>query len=429
MPSVERRLAAIMFTDMVGYTALAQLDERKALELLEIQRRLFEPICVKYHGRVVKTIGDGTLIEFPSALEAVLCAQAIQIEFRRYNTERKGQDEILLRVGIHLGDVIHDQNDVYGDAVNIASRIEPLAEPGGICVSEQVFGQVRGKINADLTRLPPQKLKNVQVPLEIYKLTPLDESSSSRAREKSELASGFANIRRISTGIKTLDAEIGGGIPDGTSTLIFGAPKTGKSVFCFQFLMESIRSNQPCLYVMTDYAAEELARSASSFGWDIDSALRNGLIRLIDMTSTGTQIEHPSSSSHLSLKFVSLSIADLSQLIMHSSEDLRQILVKDGNGFRVVLDSITPLFIYNPPMLVAKLLRQFIFKMKTGGSLGIIVTYVEGSLDPQSELIIKSSFDNLVRLSESNLFVEGMIGTPKSRMACKITNGGLKVGY
>jgi adenylate cyclase len=170
MSGTVRRLAAIMFTDMVGYTALTQTDEQLALELLEKQRSVLRPIFQTHLGREVKTIGDAFLVEFDSALEATLCAVELQTALHDYNASVTDERKIRLRVGIHLGDVAHRQDDVFGDAVNIASRIEPLAEPEGVCISQQVFDQVRNKVKIPLVRLETAELEGVRFPIDVFRL-------------------------------------------------------------------------------------------------------------------------------------------------------------------------------------------------------------------------------------------------------------------
>ena len=165
----ERRLAAVMFTDIVGYTAQVQKNEARAMQMLEEHRKILRPFFPKHHGKEIKTMGDSFLVEFPSALEAVRCAQDIQNRLHEVNLGRVVDQRILLRVGVHLGDVIHSENDVYGDAVNIASRIEPLAEPGGICVTGQVYDQVKNKIDLPFSSLGEKELKNVGDPTVVFK--------------------------------------------------------------------------------------------------------------------------------------------------------------------------------------------------------------------------------------------------------------------
>jgi adenylate cyclase len=165
-----RRLAAIMFTDTVGFTALGQRDESLSLALLEEQRGLLRPIFRRHSGREVKSLGDGFLVEFPSALEAVRCAYDIQRAAREFNFSRPSEQRVRLRVGVHLGDVVESQGDIAGDAVNVASRIEPLAEEGGVCVTQQVYDQVQNKFELPLASLGSKILKNVVRPLQVYKL-------------------------------------------------------------------------------------------------------------------------------------------------------------------------------------------------------------------------------------------------------------------
>jgi adenylate cyclase len=167
--AANRRLAAIMFTDMVGFTASAQTDEAEALRLLREQEKLVRPLLKTHKGREIKSTGDGFLVEFDSALRAVQCG----IDIHQHLQERNSKPSctpIRLRIGVHLGDVEERGNDIFGDSVNIAARIEPLAEPGGICISEPVFGQVQNKIPNKFEKLEPIALKNVRFPIDIYRV-------------------------------------------------------------------------------------------------------------------------------------------------------------------------------------------------------------------------------------------------------------------
>jgi adenylate cyclase len=168
LPSEERRLAAIMFTDIMGFTAMTQANESRAIGLLKTQRELARPVFKKHGGTEVKTMGDGFLVEFASALAATECAIELENAVGEYNQEKN--ESLRVRIGIHVGDVIHSEGDVYGDAVNIASRIEPLAEGGGICVSQQAYDQVRNKIPFRFSKLETPELKNVSIPIDVYRL-------------------------------------------------------------------------------------------------------------------------------------------------------------------------------------------------------------------------------------------------------------------
>ena len=163
-----RKLAAIMFTDMVGYSALAERNEALALELLEEHRRLLRSIFPKHQGSEIKTIGDGFLAEFSSALAAVQCGIEIQEVIAKRNSANPPQETFQVRIGIHAGDVVRRDDDVIGDGVNIAARIEPLAGAGGICISQQVFDQIENRIANSLKRMGQVKLKNMMRPLEVY---------------------------------------------------------------------------------------------------------------------------------------------------------------------------------------------------------------------------------------------------------------------
>ncbi len=160
-----------MFTDMVGYTALGQRNEALSLALVEEQRKLIRPLLDRHNGREVKTIGDAFLVEFSSALDAVRCAYDIQRAAREFNISLPEDRRVHLRIGVHLGDIVESEGDIWGDAVNVASRVEPLAEDGGVCITRQVYDHVHNKFELPLVSLGPKAMKNVKSEVEVYKMT------------------------------------------------------------------------------------------------------------------------------------------------------------------------------------------------------------------------------------------------------------------
>ena len=170
MPEAHRRLAAIMFTDLVGFTALGQRNESLALSVLDEQRELLRPVFNRHGGREVKTIGDAFLVDFTSALNAVKCAYEIQKTSREFNDSLPEERRVLLRIGVHLGDIVESHGDISGDAVNIASRIESLADSGGVCLTRQVYDQVQNKFEVPLTSLGNKSLKNLRAPMEVFRM-------------------------------------------------------------------------------------------------------------------------------------------------------------------------------------------------------------------------------------------------------------------
>jgi serine/threonine-protein kinase len=176
-----RKLAAIMFTDIVGYTALMGEDESKALGLLQKNRDFLKPIVEQHNGEWLKEMGDGTLSCFTSAVDAVNCAREIQLSL-------KDDPGLTLRIGIHIGDVVFEGGDVFGDGVNVASRIEPLAEPGGICISGRVYDDIQNKPEIETVFIGEQALKHVKRPVKVYALvgeglpTPLTRSVKTESR-------------------------------------------------------------------------------------------------------------------------------------------------------------------------------------------------------------------------------------------------------
>lgn len=168
---MERRLAAILIADAVGYSRLMGEDEKRTLDTLKAQRaELIEPKISQHDGHIVKFMGDGILAEFSSAVEAVSCAIEIQRAIDKLNVDAPAEQSITYRIGINVGDIIVDGEDIYGEGVNIAARMESIAEPGGICISGQVFDQVKNKIDQPLEDLGEQKVKNITEPVRVYRV-------------------------------------------------------------------------------------------------------------------------------------------------------------------------------------------------------------------------------------------------------------------
>jgi adenylate cyclase len=176
---VERRLAAILAADVAGYSRLMGADEEGTLERLKAHRReLVDPKITEHRGRIVKTTGDGMLVEFPSVVDAVRCAVEMQRAMADRNAEAVEDKRIVLRIGINLGDVIIDGDDIYGDGVNIAARLEALAEPGGICISRVVRDQIRDKLQYPFEDMGEQSVKNIARPVRAYAMRPTAVAST-----------------------------------------------------------------------------------------------------------------------------------------------------------------------------------------------------------------------------------------------------------
>ncbi len=179
---MERRLAAILAADVVGYTRLMGADEAGTLEHLRaLREKVLQPLITELRGRVVKLMGDGLLLEFASLLDAINCAVAWHEAVAKQEAERPEHVRFYFRIGVHLGDVIVEGEDIYGDGVNIAARLEELAEPGGVCLSGDAYRQVRGKIDAEFEDLGERELKNVAEPLKVYRIVGPQSSSSTAA--------------------------------------------------------------------------------------------------------------------------------------------------------------------------------------------------------------------------------------------------------
>ena len=166
---VERRLAAILAADVAGYSRLMEADEEGTLTALRaIRRELGDPKIAEHRGRIVKTTGDGLLVEFQSVVDAVRCAVELQRGMAEHNAAVPQDKRIEFRIGIHQGDIIADDGDIFGDGVNLAARLEGLAEPGGICVSGGVRDEIRDKLDVGFEDLGEQQVKNISRPVRVF---------------------------------------------------------------------------------------------------------------------------------------------------------------------------------------------------------------------------------------------------------------------
>jgi TolB-like protein len=195
----QRRLAAILAADVVGFSRLMELDEAGTLALLKARRKaVLEPLVAKYLGRIFKIAGDGALVEFASAVNAVQCAIALQQGMAAANAELPQDRHIVLRIGVNLGDVMVEGSDLYGDGVNVAARLEAIAEPGGIVVSGAIHDYIKGKVKALFEDIGTQSLKNIAEPVRIYRVAGLLTGALVRPKTGAERPSiavlPFANM-------------------------------------------------------------------------------------------------------------------------------------------------------------------------------------------------------------------------------------------
>lgn len=180
---VERRLAAVVAADIAGYSRLMGHDEERTLAALKkVRATLVDPVIADHRGRIVKTTGDGMLVEFASAVDAARCAVEVQRRMAAQNATVPRDLRLEFRIGIHVGDIIIDDDDIFGDGVNIAARLEGMAEPGGICISDDAHRQIRGKVDIDFGDLGSQSLKNIAEPMRVWQVRVADEPVSKSER-------------------------------------------------------------------------------------------------------------------------------------------------------------------------------------------------------------------------------------------------------
>jgi class 3 adenylate cyclase len=185
---LERRLTAILAADVAGYSRLIGLDEEGThLQLREHLTSFVNPRIAEHRGRIVKTTGDGLLAEFGSAVDAVRCAIEVQRGMAKRNADAAPDKRIDFRIGINIGDIIIDSGDIFGDGVNVAARLEGVADPGGVCISDDVFRQVQGRVAVDFVDLGEQQLKNIARAVRAYRIA-LDGVTTTRAAPKPSVA-------------------------------------------------------------------------------------------------------------------------------------------------------------------------------------------------------------------------------------------------
>jgi class 3 adenylate cyclase len=178
-----RRLAAVLVADVVGYSRLMGVDEEGThAALAELRRAVVDPKIGEHHGRIVKSTGDGVLVEFASVVDAVRCAVELQQVMAERNAAVPAECRIEFRIGINLGDIIIAAGDIYGDGVNLAARLEALAEPGGICVSRVVRDQVRDKLDVAFDDMGERQVKNIARPVRVYRVGPRPPELLSKGR-------------------------------------------------------------------------------------------------------------------------------------------------------------------------------------------------------------------------------------------------------
>ena len=392
---VERRLSAIMFTDMVGYTAMAQKNETLAVELLEEHRAILRPIFLKYNGEVIDTVGDGFFVEFASSIDSVNCAVEIQTHFNETNAQRQEDKKILLRVGIHLGDVIHKEGRVMGDAVNVASRINPLATPGGICVTQQVFDNVRNKVNVVITPIGIHELKHVELPVNIYEIIlPWEETKIGKHPNPGqfEIPGGEEiDIKKseFHSGINSLDEILSGGYPGGSTILIIGPPGIGKELLIYQFIISGLSQNDFSFYI-TKRTVSEVLHDSRAFGFDADLAKVS-----LWMANSGGQ-----------LKF---DIDDITNLSLMVKEVVKK---EDGKRIRIAIDALSSILMLNPSETIYRFLAHLFAGIKER-DLVLLATLEEGMHSAQVFSAMAELFDGVMELK---LYEEGFKIIPTLRI-------------
>ena len=209
--TASRKLAAILAADVVGYSRMMGEDEAGTAEAVRERREAAQPIIAAHSGRLFKTMGDGMLIEFPSVVAAVECALAMQRQMATGNESAFEAKRFLYRIGVHLGDVLVEGEDILGDGVNIASRLEAVAEPGGVCVSGAAHEHVRGRIQAEFIDLGEKALKNIARPVRVYAVR-IDSDPSQRTPHSAPSEVGPPRLSIVVLPFANIGGDLGAGL-------------------------------------------------------------------------------------------------------------------------------------------------------------------------------------------------------------------------
>jgi class 3 adenylate cyclase len=196
-PSLERRLATIMVADVLGYSRMMGEAEERTIEILRGHRQVFDQLLAQHRGRVFNTAGDAILAEFPSAVEAVRCATEIQTALRTRNDHLPPEQRMLFRIGINLGDIIVQGSDLLGDGVNVAARIQTVAEPGGVCVSGSVYDQIQNKLSLQFRQLGEKSFKNISQPVRTFSIVDGEAGSHPSAWRRRAWKNALAGVAAV----------------------------------------------------------------------------------------------------------------------------------------------------------------------------------------------------------------------------------------
>jgi adenylate cyclase len=262
-PAVERKLAAIFAADVAEYSRLMGVDEVGTLRQLQAYRVILDQLVAIHHGRIFNTAGDSVIADFASAVDAVECAIAVQQAIAKENAGRPPEEQMRFRIGVHVGDVIVEGSNLYGDSVNIAARLEALAEPGGVCLSGAVREQIGSRLPVGFTTLGEQRVKNIAEPVRAFLLdgspaqTPPGAAAGARRRPRRRLAIGLASAALIASLAGTA-WWLWPGLPGASHTQPYSAPRLSMVVLPFTNL-----SNDPAQEYFVDGITDDLTTDLS----------------------------------------------------------------------------------------------------------------------------------------------------------------------